>query len=454
MRVAELREMAQPDEIGRSVMAFMEDVFPICRSITGDGLRETLRRIGKLVPIELTEVPSGTRVFDWTIPKEWNIRGAYLEDAAGRRVVDFATSNLHVVNYSTPVRARMTLDELRPHLHSLPDHPTWVPYRTADYTVDWGFCLSDEMLHRLEPGEYDVVIDSSLTDGALTYGECVLPGETDHEVIISSHVCHPSLANDNLSGVAVAVALAGLLAQAERHYTFRFLFAPGTIGAIAWLARNEHLVPRIRHGLVLACVGDDAPIVYKRSRRGDRVVDRAAAHVVGACDTGFGRGEVVDFSPYGNDERQFCSPGFDLPVGAITRSGHDRAVRHHTSADDLASLSPAALADTVLSCLSIIRVLEDNATVTSLCQKGEPQLGRRGLYRSFGGRAEQAQLEMATLWVMNLADGSHDLLDIAERSGLSFTVVDDAARALEAVGLLTRAARSEVDLNQPKGATS
>jgi aminopeptidase-like protein len=435
VKVSELARSAPLPELGRAMHGFMADLFPLCRSITGEGLRETLRRVARLAPLELHEVPSGTRAFDWTVPREWNIRDAWVADARGRRVVDFRQSNLHVVNYSLPVRRRLALDELRPHLHTIPDHPTWVPYKTSYYAESWGFCLSQEALDRLPPGEYEAVIDSTLEDGHLTYGECVLPGASDEEVLISAHACHPSLANDNLSGVAVAAQLARLLAGAERRHTYRFLFAPGTIGAIVWLSRNEARLSAIRAGLVLACVGDAGAAVYKRSRRGNALVDRAAAHVIG---TRAGGGEVVDFSPYGNDERQFCSPGFDLPVGALTRSGHDRSDRHHTSADDMASVAPEALADSLAVCLEVLSILEEDAAVTSLNPKCEPQLGRRGLYRAFGGRADRAALESALLWVMSCADGTRTLLDVAERARLPFAAVDEAARALEAENLLRR----------------
>jgi aminopeptidase-like protein len=433
--VSELARAADPSALGSSMYDLMADLFPICRSITGAGLRETLDRIGKLVPLQITEVPTGTPAFDWTVPKEWNIRDAWVANTAGERVIDFQASNLNVVNYSTPVRTRLSLDELRPHLHTLPDHPIWVPYRTSYYAESWGFCLSQEQLDQLPDGQYEAVIDATLEDGNLTYGECVLPGATTDEVLISGHCCHPSLANDNLSGVVVTAFLAHVLSQTEHQYTYRFLFAPGTVGAIVWLARNEATVERMKGGLVLACVGDAGPVVYKRSRRGRTAIDQAAAYVL------HGRGgadEVIDFSPYGNDERQFCSPGFNLPVGAITRSGHDRSIRHHTSADDLASIDPAALGDTLAVCLSILALLEDDATLVSLNPKGEPQLGRRGLYRSFGGRAEQAHLESALLWVMNLADGEHTILDVAERSALPFGVIVEAAAALERVELLRR----------------
>jgi aminopeptidase-like protein len=446
--VAQATREAPLGDLGRAMHAFVADLFPLCRSITGEGLRETLRRISAVAPLQLTEVPTGTRAFDWTVPREWNCRDAFVADARGQRVIDFRRSNLHVVNYAVPVRARLPLEALRPRLHALPDHPTWVPYRTSYYAEDWGFCLSQEALDRLGPGEYEVVIDATLEPGSLTYGECVLPGASPEEILISAHACHPSLANDNLSGVAVAAFLAQVLARAERRFTYRFLFAPGTIGAVVWLSRNEGRVGRIRGGLVLACLGDTGTLVYKRSRRGDAGVDRAAAHVLRGRKGG---GEVVDFSPYGNDERQFCSPGFDLPVGALTRSGHDRGVRHHTSADDLDYVRPDSLAGALEACLGVIRILEADGPLWSLNPKCEPQLGRRGLYRSFGGRAEQAALESALLWVMSCADGAHGLLDVADRAKLPFDVVEEAARELELHGLLRRAATEGDAPERPPG---
>ena len=239
MNPSELAAHVPSAEVGASMYELMADLFPLCRSITGAGLRDTLDRIGKILPLQISEVPTGTQAFDWTVPKEWNIRDAWVANARGERVIDFRTSNLHVVNYSPPVRRRLSLDELRPHLHTLPDHPTWVPYRTSYYVETWGFCLSQDALDRLPDGEYEAVIDATLEDGSLTYGECVLPGTSAEEILISSHVCHPSLANDNLSGVVVATYLARVLAQTERRYTYRFLFAPGTIGAIIWLAATK-----------------------------------------------------------------------------------------------------------------------------------------------------------------------------------------------------------------------
>ncbi|GIH62489.1 DUF4910 domain-containing protein [Microbispora siamensis] len=411
--------------------ALVRRLYPLCRSITGAGLRQTLEIIGESTPLEISEVPTGTQVLDWTIPKEWNIRDAYIEDAAGTRVVDFAASNLHVVGYSVPVSATMTLDELRPHLHTLPGQPGLVPYRTSYYAETWGFCLSENTLAGMGPGPYEVRIDSTLADGHLTYGEHVIPGRSTDEVLVSCHVCHPSLANDNLAGVAVATRLARLLAEEERHYTYRFLFAPGTIGSIAWLARNQDRVGRIRHGIVLACAGDRGPITYKRSRRGDAEIDRVFAHVLRDRPH-----TLVDFSPYGYDERQYCSPGFNLPVGCLTRTPYAGYPEYHTSADDPDFVSEEAMEDTLDACLRAVRVLERNRTYVNLSPYGEPQLGRRGLYESLGGRSDTKQAQMAMLWVLNLSDGAHSLLDISERSGLSFDVVADAAEALLVAGLV------------------
>jgi len=420
--------------VGDALYAFVERLFPINRSITGPGLRQTLAIIGERIPLEITEIPSGTPVLDWTVPREWTLRDAFIADAAGRRIVDVRASNLHVMGYSTPVDATMRLDELRPHLHSIPEHPTWIPYRTSYYAEAWGFCLADEVLQRMDAGPYRVRIDSTLAAGSLTYGECILPGATDDEVILSAHVCHPSLANDNLSSIAIATFMASELAQREHRYTYRILFAPGTIGAIAWLAQHESALGRIRHGLTLACLGDRGPMTYKRTRRGDTVIDRAAAHVLTrrAPDAG-----VIDFVPYGSDERQFNSPGFDLPVGALSRTPYRQYSEYHTSADDLDFVSADALEDSLGALRQIVDVLERDRTYTNLAPKGEPQLGRRGLYPVTDG-PELARRQLTMLWVLNQSDGAHSLLDVAERSGMTFEELADASAALEAHDLLAR----------------
>ncbi|TDD11507.1 DUF4910 domain-containing protein [Nonomuraea deserti] len=411
--------------------ALVARLYPLCRSITGDGVRATLGILGEHLDLDVHEVPTGTQVLDWTVPKEWNVRDAYIMDPAGHRVVDFRRSNLHVVGYSVPVSATMTLTELRPHLHTLPEQPDLVPYRTGYYAETWGFCLSRRTLDGLGEGPYTVVIDSTLADGHLTYAEHVVRGRTTDEVLISCHTCHPSLANDNLAAIAVATALASRLGTPR--LTYRFVFAPGTIGAITWLARNRDRVSRIRHGLTLACAGDRGTLTYKRSRRGDAGIDRVMAHVLRERPH-----TITDFSPYGYDERQYCSPGFDLPVGSLTRTPYAGYPEYHTSGDDLGFVSPDSMSDTLEALWSAVEVLEGDGRYLNLSPYGEPQLGRRGLYGSLGGRSDTKQAQMAMLWVLNLSDGAHSLLDVADRSGLPFGVVAEAAGALEAAGLLKR----------------
>ncbi|HKN52026.1 MAG TPA: DUF4910 domain-containing protein [Amycolatopsis sp.] len=419
----------KPLRTGEELHALVERLYPICRSITGDGTRQTLDIIGEHIALDRHEVPTGTQVLDWTIPLEWNIRDAYIASPDGRRVVDFQESNLHVVGYSVPVSERMPLAELRKHLHTLPYQPSWVPYRTSYYTPTWGFCLAQETLDALPDGEYDVVIDSTLAEGALSYGEHVVPGKVTDEVIVSCHICHPSLANDNLAGVAVAISLAQQLV--DPYYTYRFLFMPGTIGAITWLGRNFERIGKVKHGLVLACAGDSGSLTYKKSRRGDAEIDRVVQYVLKDRPH-----RVVDFSPYGYDERQFCSPGFNLGVGSLTRTPYAGYPEYHTSADNPDFVSPQAMEDTLAVLRTTAGVLDRNRRYVNLSPYGEPQLGKRGLYDSLGGRSDAKQAQMAMLWVLNLSDGEHTLLDIAERAGLPFDIVDVAARALADAGLV------------------
>ncbi|MGB3562203.1 MAG: DUF4910 domain-containing protein [Thermoanaerobaculia bacterium] len=427
--IRELSVAGSADEMRR----LMTELFPICRSITGDGVRRTLEIVRQLVPLEVIEVPSGTAVFDWTVPDEWNIRDAYIKGPDGEKVVDFGEHNLHVVGYSVPIRQTMPLDELEKHLHSLPEQPELIPYRTSYYNEIWGFCLSHARRASLEEGEYEVVIDSSLEPGHLTYGELVLPGEREEEILISCHVCHPSLANDNLSGLAVAVFLAKALEAAERRFTYRFLFIPGTIGSITWLARNEETAQRIRAGLVAANLGDPGSFHYKRSRQGDTEIDRAVQ--VALRDTGE-EYRVEDFVPFGYDERQYCSPGFDLAVGSLTRTPWGQYPEYHTSADNLELVTDESLQGSLEIYLEVVQILEQNRRCRNLNPKCEPQLGKRGLYGSLGGGTEGRDQQLARLWVLNLSDGEHTLLDIAERSGMSFARVAEAAEALLAAELL------------------
>ena len=419
-------------EIGDGMHQLATELYPICRSITGDGIRRTLAMIAERIPLQISEVPTGTAVFDWTVPKEWNIRDAYIKDATGQRVVDFQQSSLHVLNYSTPIRTYLPLSKLREHLHTLPDHPDWVPYRTSYYEPDWGFCLTHNQMLALRDGEYEVYIDTTLEDGHLTYGECFLPGRTSEEVLISVHACHPSLANDNLSGLSVATFLAQLLSGRDLRYSYRFLFIPGTIGAIAWLARNQESARRIVHGLVLTCIGDAGGFHYKKSRRGDAEIDQAVAHVLRHCGE---PSEILEFSPYGYDERQYCSPGFNLPVGCLMRSVWGKFPEYHTSADNLDFIHPQQLVKSLRLCVSLFDALENNRSYRNQNLCCEPQLGKRDLYRSTGGDSIDEEIN-ARLWVLNLSDGEHSLLDIAERSGLPFAAIHGAVELLSEKGLL------------------
>ncbi len=441
MRKELLNEFCASDQarLGEQLHRFAAELYPICRSITGDGIRQTLDKIKQYIPLDTFEVPTGTPVFDWTVPKEWNIRDAYIRIPGGQEVLDFQQNNLHVMNYSIPIHGLMPLSELKPHLFSLPDRPEWIPYRTSYYQPGWGFCMSHNQLLTLEDRDYEVSVDATLQDGHLTYGEYYLPGRSSQEVLISCHACHPSLANDNLSGLAVATFLAELLSKQELRYSYRFVFIPGTIGAITWLARNFERVGNIRYGLVLAGVGDKGGFHYKKSRRGDTEIDRAAAHVLKHCGEA---SEVLEFSPYGYDERQYCSPGFNLAVGCLMRSVWGTFPEYHTSADNLDFIHPTQLAGSLRVCLGIVDVLENNGLYRNLSPYCEPQLGKRGLYRSTGGDSIAIEIN-ARLWVLNLSDGENTLLDIAERSDLAFATIKNAADLLCQSGLLSVSADGE-----------
>jgi aminopeptidase-like protein len=429
--------------VGDSLYALAAEIFPICRSITGNGVRQTLEILGRQIEIDRHEVPTGTDVFDWTIPREWNIRGAWIKNAHGERIVDFDHSNLHVMGYSVPVRRQIALAELKAHIHTLPEQPDLIPYRTSYYSEDWGFCMTHRQFETLREETYEVMIDSSLENGFLTYGEYLHKGETTDEFLLSAHICHPSLANDNCSALAVLAYLARRLSRMKTRYSYRFIFAPGTIGSITWLAHNEDKLHRIKHGMVFSMLGDGGGPTYKRSRRGDATIDRAVAHVLhhsGMAPT------VVDFSPYGYDERQYCSPGFDLPVGLLQRSKFGSIPQYHTSADNLEFITPGHLAQSYRLITSALDVIENDAVFVNRFAKCEPQLGKRGLYRAIGGHKDVAASNMAMLWVLNLSDGKHSLLDIAERANLPFTVIRSTAEILCDHEIIASAA----DVSDPK----
>ncbi len=423
MNTTELAVLLESVGVGDEMYRLICELYPLCRSITGNGVRETLRAVGRHVPLKIHEIPTGQQVLDWTVPKEWNIKDAYIKNLKGEKVIDFANSNLHVVSYSVPVSKRMPLEELKRHLHTLPEHPDWIPFRASYYKENWGFCLSHNQLMVLTDDEYEVCIDSSLKPGFLTYA---------------------SLANDNLSGIALTTILAKYLSQAKLRFSYRFLYIPSTIGSISWLSLNESQISNVEHGLVIACVGDSGKLTYKKSRRGDAEVDKAVLHALKHSGQEY---EVMDFSPYGYDERQFCSPGFNLPVGCFMRTPYGRYPEYHTSADNLDFVRPLCLADSLLQCLSALSILENNETYVNQNPKGEPQLGKRGLYRGYPNGGSD---DLALLWVLNLSDGNHTLLDIAERASIAFGVVKKAADALFACDLLRKIPNDRCDYTPPR----
>jgi aminopeptidase-like protein len=424
-----------PDEaaVGGELLELAKELFPLPRSLTGAGIRETFAVLKRDIPIDVVETPSGSEVFDWTVPLEWTIRGAWIDGPDGERVVDLADSTLHVLGYSRPVDRVVGLDELREHIFTHREDPALVPYRTSYWKEQWGFCMSRRHLDSLQEGAYRVVIDSTLAEGSLTSGEVVIPGASESEFLLSTHVCHPALANDNLSGVVLLWALAKTLGRQELKHTYRLLWSPGTLGPLCWLARNLETLDRVHHGLAISCVGDAGPLRYKRSRRGNAPIDRVADYVLGQRP-----GSVLtQWAPTGGDERQFCSPGFDLPVGTFSRTPHGLFREYHSSADNFDLITPAALAESFRVVLAMIDVVETNGSYRNRSPYGEPQLGRRDLYRDVPDGLGD---ESALLWVLSLCDTEPDLLAIAERSGLPYDAICVAAESLEACELLERRA--------------
>lgn len=416
-----------------SMRAFMERLYPICRSITGDGVRQTLAILQEINPLEIFEVPSGEAVFDWTVPKEWNIKDAWIKNSRGEKVVDFQEHSLHILNYSTPIHKKMNWEELKSHIYTLPDQPEWIPYRTSYYNENWGFCMRHKDFELLGEGEYEVFIDSSLEEGSLTYGELFIPGKSEEEVLFSTHICHPSLANDNLSGMLVCSMLASWLRERENRYSYRFVFIPGTIGAITWLAKNEEKTGNIKHGLVAPLLGDEGSFTYKKSRRGDTEIDRMVAHVLKVEGLAH---EVREFSPYGYDERQYCSPGFNLAVGNLCRTPYSEFPEYHTSGDNLEFVKNDSLEESLAILKKIVGALEANQTYVNLSPKCEPQLGKRGLYDATGGSSNVKDARMAMLWLLNQCDGTNDLLQISIKSGYSIELLEEVVQILLAKGLL------------------
>ena len=405
-------------------------LFPICRSITGNGVRESLSIIGEHIPLEIKEVPSGTKAYDWVVPDEWNIRDAYVKDPDGNKIIDFKKSNLHVMGYSIPMNCKLSLEELIPHLHSLPDRPDSIPYVTSYYNRDWGFCLPSNQLCKLKDGEYEVLIDSTLSSGNLTYGEYVIHGETTDEVLFTCYVCHPSMCNDNLSGVALLTILAKHLKTLNLRFTYRFLFIPETIGSIVWLSKNEQNLHHIKYGLVATCLGDSGNMTYKRTRNGKHDIDKIVEYVLTNSNEDF---KVTDFYPMGSDERQFCSPAFNLPVGSLMRTEY--FPEYHTSDDNFECIKKDKLADSLLKYLEVIFIIENNKKYVNTNPKCEPNLGKRGLYNLLGTGKREDKTK-AILWLLNLSDGEHSLLDISLKCGIPFRELFDTAGLLVEKSLL------------------
>jgi aminopeptidase-like protein len=420
---------------GQEMHTLMRELFPICRSITGNGVRTTMKILQRHIPLQIHEVPSGTQVFDWEVPQEWNITDAYIKDAEGRKVVDFQENNLHILNYSIQIHKTLSLAELRPHLHSLPEYPDWIPYLTTYYKRDWGFCLTHNQLENLKDGLYEVVIDSNLTVGSLTYGELFIEGKSSDEVLLTCYTCHPSMCNDNLSGVTLVTQLAKWLLQRDNKYSYRLLFIPETIGAITWLSRNEHLTKNIKHGLVVTCVGGPDIFSYKKSRDGNNVIDKVVPKALQDLHKKF---NTIDFFPSGSDERQFCSPGFNLPVGSLIKSVYGQFPQYHTSADNLEFVRPENLQESYAAYKKVIEIVEGDATYLNLNQKCEPQLGKRGLYTLLGAQKNAETSQLAIMWVLNMSDGKNSLLDISCHSDIQFSHIKAAADLLLEHGLLRK----------------
>jgi len=435
MKLFEDIEEGDIEQAGEFMYQLAERLYPICRSITGNGVRETLSILNESIPLTVTEVPTGTKVLDWEIPDEWNIRDAWVKNEKGQKIIDFKKLNLHVLNYSVPVDKRIKLKELKKHVYTIPEYPDWVPYRTSYYNRNWGFCLSHNQFESLPDGDYHVKVDAELKPGSLTYGEVFIPGKSNDEVLFSCHICHPSLCNDNLSGIVLATKLANILRNEVLRYSYRFLFIPGTIGSISWLSQNEVMLHKIKHGLVLTLLGDSTPFQYKKSRQENAEIDRIMEYVLSKKEGT----KILDFSPYGYDERQYCSPGFNLPVGRLSRTPFDEFPEYHTSADNLDFIGPENLSESLNLLMEIVKVIEGNKKYINTHPKGEPQLGKRGLYNSIGGHHQNKDFQMALLWVLNLSDGNHSLLDIAKKSGIDFEIIYDSSSLLHKFSLLTTA---------------
>lgn len=417
---------------GRAMHDLMARLWPLCRSLTGDGVRRSFAILGETVPLAVHECPSGSRAFDWTVPDEWTVREAWIEAPDGSRIADFADNNLHLMSYSVPFEGELELAELKPHLHTRPDLPDAVPYVTSYYRRDWGFCLSHRQYEALRPGRYRVRVDTTLAPGSLTYADLVIPGETEDEVLLSTNICHPSMANNELSGPVMTAWLGRWLAAAPRRYTYRLVWVPETIGALVYISRHlEHLRARVVAGYQVVCTGGPGPFHYLKSRLGDTLADRAALHVLAHQQAPC---EVLDYRHRESDERQYGAPGIDLPFGSLMKAKYRGYPQYHTSLDDLELVTAEQMQATFDLYVRIVETLEANRRYRTTVL-GEPQLGRRDLWPNTGGKPN-AHLVDDLLALLSYSDGRHDLLDIAERHGNPVWQYRDAVGALVREGLL------------------
>lgn len=415
---------------------YFDRLWPLNRSLTGNGNRETLKILSEIADIKITEVPSGTECFDWTVPPEWNVKEAWIKDNSGDIIADFKDNNLHLMGYSEKFSGYLSLIELKEHLYSLPGQPEVIPYLTSYYKNRWGFCLSHNQLLNLKDDTYEVKIDSELNpEGSMTMGEAILKGDTDEEVLLSTYICHPSMANNELSGPLVTSFIYNKLKEKKnRRYTYRILYLPETIGSIYYLSEyGEHLRNKLAAGFVITCIGDKGNYTYKKSRRGNTIADRASELILKQTEKNY---VIEKFFPTGSDERQYCSPGFDLPVGSLMRTRYGKYKEYHTSADNKEFISFKSMEDSVFKYLEILDVIENNFTYLNKMPYCEPQLGKRGLYPTIGSKKDTSEFVNSLMWILNLSDGTNDLIEMSDRSGIKFNILANAAADLMKSGLI------------------
>lgn len=420
----------------KEIEIYFDRLFPICRSLTGNGNRETLKILSEIADIKISEVPSGTKCFDWIVPPEWNVKEAWVKDSTGKKIIDYKKNNLHLLGYSEKFNGKVNLNELKDHLHTLPDQPNVIPYLTSYYSPRWGFCLTHKQFKGLRNGDYEVFIDVNKDpNGSMTVGEVVLPGHSKKEILLSTYICHPSMANNELSGPIVSAFLyKELKKKKDRRYTYRFLFLPETIGPIWYLSKHgKELKKKLQAGYVLTCIGDNGNFTYKKSRAGNTLADRAAELALSQNGKGF---LIEEFFPTGSDERQYCSPGFDLPVGSLMRTRYGKYKEYHTSSDNRDFISFDKMEKSVKMYLEVLNIIEGNMYYLNTQPYCEPQLGKRGLYPTLGSQKATTEFVNAMMWVLNLSDGANDLISVSKRSGLKFNIIEEAASRLLEKGLL------------------